>query len=142
MENFPTCPARTRLTLWAANGEKSHVWRCTAQEAEKANQNVVPADCTDCPVRRVLVRDVKRHVPATKRPPRDHRAALAADKGGDGFPDCQKRLFMEIKPTCSSCSKPVKMRICGEDKSPYFEGTVSPENCSSCPFRTAEDRTR
>ena len=141
-EAFPTCPARTRLTMWAKDGSKSYVQRCACQEAERANQNVEPSDCLECPVRGLLVRDESKHVPASQRPPKDHRAALTADLPGNGFLFCQKRLVMEIQPTCGSCgSKPVKARVCNEDKSPYFEGVVTPAECSGCPFRVSEEET-
>lgn len=138
---YPACPARTRLTMWAKDGSKSYVQRCASQEAEKANENVEASDCLECPVRALLVRDEAKHVPASQRPPKDKRAALTPDKPGNGFLFCTKRLLMEIQPTCGSCSKPVKTRVCGEDKSPYFEGVVTPENCSGCPFRVGEEET-
>lgn len=132
---YPTCPARQRLTIWSKDG-KEYVQRCTEQTAEKANTNVEAEDCRDCPVRALLVRDDRKHVPASQRPPKDHRAALRPDTKGGGFPDCKERLFMEIKPTCSSCSHPVVVKVCNEDKSPYYGGKVEPAICSACQFRT------
>jgi hypothetical protein len=134
MSEYPTCPARQRLTIWAKDG-KQYVQRCTEQTAEKANGNVEAEDCRDCPVRALLVRDVSKHVPASQRPPKDHRAALSPDKKGGGFPECGKRLLMEVKPTCGSCGGTVKHRVCGNDESAYFEGLVSLENCNGCSFR-------
>lgn len=139
MSEYPACPARNRLTLWAADGQKAYAQRCASQEAEKANQDVTAEDCLECPVRASLVADETKHVPASQRPPKDRRAALTPDKKGGGFPDCGKRLLMEVTPSCGSCSKPVKVRVCNEDKSPFYEGTVTPAICRDCPFRISEE---
>ena len=136
MSEFPTCPARQRLTMFLRDG-KQYVQRCTAQEAEKANENVEAEDCLECPVRALLVHDERKHVPASQRPPKDHRAHLKADTAGGGFPDCKERLLMEIKPTCGSCGGTVKVKVCNEDKAPHFKGKVDAAICSACPFRTS-----
>ena len=132
---FPACPQRKRLTVWDADGKKSKVLRCIEQGAPKANQDVTPSDCTECPIRGSLVRDVSKHVPASKRAPADDQGALRADPGGDGFSPCATRQYLERVSTCSNCSKTFRLRICNEDTSPHYRGIVEPAVCGGCPFR-------
>lgn len=138
MNKFPLCPARQRLTQWGVDGSKTHVQRCTEQTAEKANQNVTPEDCSDCPVRALLVRDGSEYQSTAKRPAKQASGPLKKDEGGGGYVFCDTRQVLTVVPTCGSCSKVMHYRICDGDKSPHYRGMVTPEQCADCPFRTSE----
>jgi len=127
--DFPPCPMRTRLVMYAADGTKQHVFRCTEASAPAANQNVTPEVCAECPVRRALLDDV--HIPPTKRV----REETKPDKGGDGFVKCSSRGVVEGSMCCGSTRL---IRVCLNDNCHYFQGEVSPNICASCPVRTSE----
>lgn len=136
MSDYPLCPARQRLTVWGSDGSKQYNQRCTEQTAEKANQDVSPSDCLDCPVRALIVRDDSRHPPAKKVRDDGNRADLRPDKGGGGWPKCDKRLIMRVANPCSTCSKTVNLRLCNCDLTPHYGGKVSKDICKACPFRS------
>lgn len=138
MSVYPACPARKPLTVWGADGLKSKVQRCTEQEAEKANKDVLPVDCSDCPLRASLVEEVISHQPGRPKPRGTQQGPLRPDLGGEGYAECGHRLILITKSACSSCSKNLKFRLCSCDRSQNYKLQVQPADCASCPFRTVD----
>ena len=119
MQPYPACPMRKRITLWAADGTKTKVQRCTEEDSEKYTENVTPEDCLECPLRASLARLDSNHHPYVQMARQQPRGALTADEGGGGYSPCKKRQILTWQSTCSSCSKELTARICNEDKSPH-----------------------
>lgn len=129
-QEFPPCPKRSRLTQFKADGTKDHVQRCTEQEATKANQDVTPEDCIECPLRSMLVK--AGHVPKTPKP-RAKTPPRRDSAGGDlGFVSCGHRAIVDVK---SCCGQLRVARVCDLDLCQYYQGEVNPSICAQCPLR-------
>ena len=121
---------RVSLVSFQADGSKDKVRRCSHQEAPKANQDVTPQDCSDCPVRRELVVAER-----TARPPRklpDNTPILSRrpdNPASEGFPTCVDRLLVVI-PSC--CGKTTNRLLCDSPDSPKYQGEVTPAICNQC----------
>jgi len=129
MDDYKACPARTRLIGFKADGSKEEFKRCTEQSAPMANKNVDPADCDECPVRKLLVNS-DQYRPLTPKPSPTSRAKR--DGGGGGFVPCDLRQIVNVK-TC--CGGQAEIRVCDSDEAPYYQGRVTPEICAQCPHR-------
>jgi hypothetical protein len=141
MAEFPMCPMRKRLLVWGAGGEKTTCQRCAEQDAEKANQNVTPEDCLECPERASLVRGVSHPWAKPKLPRGSDRGALKRDPGGAGYTPCATRQLLIVPPSCGGCNHPTEYRVCDGDKAPHFRGIVTPQMCAMCPFTDSRPAT-
>lgn len=128
---------RKALVVYQADGSKDRLQRCTEQDADKANENVTPEDCLECPLRAHLVRDGSKLHQAAKKARDSRGGVLKPDTSGQGYVKCEHRQILTWKSTCSSCSKELTARICNGDKSPFFRTAVSSSQCAGCPFRTS-----
>jgi len=129
--DFPPCVRRQKLTTFSQDGTKAKVWRCMEGTAEKANQDVIPADCIQCAVRLAVLKSNEDYRPPfpvpkglAKRPDTEPRA--------DGFIPCDLRL-VAVAPTC--CGGTKELRICDNDEAHHYKGEVTPVICSQCPVR-------
>lgn len=125
---FPPCPKRQRLVMFAADGRKAHVFRCTEQTAPKAAQDVDAADCEACPVRRAMLEGL--HTPPTRKVPGE----VKPDGGGGGFVPCDLRGVVGVKACCGATRT---IRVCENDGCHYFQGEVNPHICAGCPVRSS-----
>lgn len=133
---FPACPKRQTLTVWGRGGTKTAAYRCAEQDADKANEDVTPEDCSECPLRPHLVRNESNPFKERLKPKGATSGALKRDPGGDGYSPCTTRQILEIPPSCSECSRDRIYRICDGDKSPHYRATVDPTICAVCSFRS------
>ena len=125
--DFPACPKRTRLVMFAADGSKDHVFRCTEQDAPAANTNVNPDVCSACPIRSQLM--TVNYTP----PSRKVTEKTKPDRGGDGFVKCEMRGVVTVTGCCGMTRT---ARVCENDRAVYFQGEVNQSICANCPVRT------
>ena len=128
---FPPCVRRQKLTEFQKDGGKAKIWRCMEPTAEKANQNVLPADCLQCAVRLAVLKSNEDY-----RPPFPIPKGLAKrpdmEPKRDGFIQCNLRL-VAVAPTC--CGGTKELRVCNNDKAHHYQGEVTPVICAQCPVR-------
>ena len=125
--DFPPCPRRQRLVMFAADGSKDHVFRCTDQNAPMANKDIEVDDCLACPLRQKLLEGA--YVPPTRKITDETKP----DKGGDGFVQCYLRGVATAKACCGATRQ---VRVCLNDLCHYYQGEVNPSICAQCPVRS------
>lgn len=132
MEEFLPCGKRLKLVQFNADGSKGVVYRCSERTAPKANQDVLAADCQECPVRSAVVRagiDAGTYKPKVlDTPARGKRK----DTGGEGFVPCSDRLVV-LLPAC--CGRTTEHRVCNSAESVNVGAEVGPVICEQCPVR-------
>lgn len=132
MEGFLPCGKRLRLTQFNADGSKDQVYRCSERTAPKANQDVLPADCQECPVRSTVL---KAGIEAGTYQPRAFTTPTKGkrkDTGGDGFVSCNERLVVLISACCGNT---LERRVCNSTDSVNMGSEVTPVICGQCPVR-------
>lgn len=134
MEEFLPCGKRLRLTQFNADGSKGTINRCSEKTAPKANQDVLPADCQECPVRSAVL---KAAIDAGTYKPKAFDMGRAVkgkrkDGGGEGFVPCTERLVVLL---AACCGNTIERRICNSPDSVNLGAEVTPVICSQCPVR-------
>lgn len=132
MDDFLPCGKRLRLTQFNADGSKGVIYRCSERTAPKANQDVLPGDCQECPVRSAVL---KAAVEAGSYVPKGFSGPVKGkrkDQGGDGFVPCSDRLVVLL---AACCGNTLERRVCNSSDSPNMGSEVTPIICGQCPVR-------
>ena len=127
--DFNSCQQRQKFVNFKADGSQEFAFRCSEATAPHAYQDVKPADCVGCPVRRALLAN-----PVPKRDQFADMSNLVRSPEGDGFLPCSHRL-VQITHGCCNDGPSRERWVCGTDESVNYRFEVTPVICEQCPVR-------
>lgn len=131
-DDYQPCSARKPLTMFRKDGTKTRVQRCHEPTAEKHGLDVLPVDCSACPVRKEITAAALRS--AEYKPPlvadiRDVKAKTKDVEPPKSWEPCQDRNVVAVGGCCGSV---IEIRVCDSLDCFRLGSEVNFSMCSAC----------
>lgn len=123
--------------MFQKDGTKTRVQRCHEPTAEKHGFDVLPVDCSACPVRKEITAAALRS--AEYKPPlvadiRDVKAKTKDVEPPKHWEPCQDRNVVAVGGCCGAV---IEIRVCDSLDCFRLGSEVNSSMCSACPHRRA-----
>ena len=133
--DYQPCSARKPLTMFHRNGSKTRVQRCHEPTAEKYGLDVLPANCSICPVRKEITVAALRtteYKPPLVKDIRNVQGTTKDINPPEPWLPCQDRNIVIISGCCSSVKE---IRVCDSADCFRLGSEVTESMCRDCLHR-------